>query len=130
DSSFEEELAVARSHFFQPRRKFDAFGYYTVSKYDPFDLLLLSTTDAVGNTVRVFNDYRTLQPYMMTDPNGNRQQVIFDEIGLVVGVAVMGKATEDAGDSLEGFTAIVSKEDVVRFLTNPTNTATRNLLGN
>ena len=36
-------------------------------------------------------DYRVLQPYWVTDPNGNRTRVAFDALGMVVGTAVMGK---------------------------------------
>ena len=41
------------------------------------------------------------QPRVMTDPNGNRSQVAFDALGLVVGTAVMGKTTETLGDLLD-----------------------------
>ena len=40
------------------------------------------------------HDYRVLQPFRVTDPNGNRAEVAFDTLGLVAGTAVMGKATE------------------------------------
>ena len=33
----------------------------------------------------------------MTDPNGNRSEVAFDALGMVVGTAVMGKPSENAG---------------------------------
>ena len=46
-----------------------------------------------------------LQPLRITDPNGNRAEVAFDTLGLVVGTAVMGKATEVQGDSLDGIRA-------------------------
>ena len=37
------------------------------------------------------NDYRVLQPALVTDPNRNRTEVAFDTLGMVVGTAVMGK---------------------------------------
>ena len=39
---------------------------------------------------------------LMTDPNGNRREVAFDTLGMVVGTAVMGKAGRTQGDSLPG----------------------------
>ena len=64
------------------------------------------------NVVSAINDYRVLQPSTVTDPNGNRSQVAFDALGLVVGTAVMG---EDAfgnrlGDSLDDFVADLAPE--------------------
>ncbi len=42
-------------------------------------------------------DYRVLQPRLVTDPNGNRSEVAFDALGMVVGTAVMGKDGRDQG---------------------------------
>jgi RHS repeat-associated protein len=114
------ELAHARSHFFLPHRFRDPFGSETTVGYDcdPVDpsrnhnLLVVETKDALGNVVTVRtkddeghtvirNDYRVLQPYWVTDPNGNRTRVAFDTLGMVVGTAVMGKPDEDSGDVLE-----------------------------
>ena len=49
------------------------------------------------NVSTAVNDYRVLQPRLMTDPNGNRSEVAFDTLGMVVGTAVMGKDGEDEG---------------------------------
>ena len=78
-----EELAHARQHFFLPHRFRDPFAESASLAYDANDLLLTSTTDPVGNTVTAVNDYRVLQPRMLTDPNGNRAEVAFDTLGLV-----------------------------------------------
>jgi len=51
--------------------------------------------------VAVVHDYRTLSPSLITDPNGNRAGVLFDELGMVVATAVMGKVTESLGDELD-----------------------------
>src|SRR5205085_7529211 len=64
-------------------------------------LLVVRTTDAIGNIVQATNDYRVLQPSLITDPNGNRAAVVFDAMGLVAGTAVMGKAAEAHGDLLD-----------------------------
>lgn len=121
DDSVTEELAYAREHFYLIHRYRDPFHTNTVTtetsvKYDSHDLLMVRTSDPLGNTVTVEtsdddgvvairNDYRVLQPYWVTDPNGNRTQVAFDAMGLVVGTAIMGKPlnTSAEGDTLEGF---------------------------
>jgi len=95
------ELEFARNHFFNPQRFRDPFGNDTLAKYDAYSLLLKQTTDCVGNQVTADCDYRLLQPFRMTDPNGNRSEVAFDTLGLVVGTAVMGKPTEKIGDRLD-----------------------------
>ncbi|MER2603014.1 MAG: SpvB/TcaC N-terminal domain-containing protein, partial [Candidatus Competibacter phosphatis] len=97
------ELVEARSHCFLPRRYCDPFGQNTVLTYDDHDLLVIRTRDALDNTVTAANDYRVLQPRLVTDPNGNRTEVAFDALGLVVATAVMGKEGEKLGDSLKGF---------------------------
>ena len=53
---------------------------------------MVETRDALGNRVTVdANDYRVLQPRLVSDPNRNRTEVAFDALGMVVGTAVMGK---------------------------------------
>lgn len=100
----QQELDKARQHFFLPRRFEDPFGKSSTVDYDePFDLLVVRTTDAVENTVTARIDYRVLQPTLVVDPNDNRAAVSFDVLGLVAGTAVMGKTTENLGDSLEDF---------------------------
>lgn len=130
------ELAEARQHFFLPRRYRDPFGQETVVTFDRHDLLLAETVDALGNRVTIGqrladgtvdpnirgNDYRVLQPSLVSDPNRNRAEVTFDALGMVVGTAVMGKPEERLGDSLEGFVADLQEDDVVQYhLENPLN---------
>jgi hypothetical protein len=119
-----QELAYARGHFFLPLRYRDPFHTGAVSTetwvtYDDYDLLLLETRDALGNQVTVANDYRVLQPWQLTDPNGNRTAVAFDALGMVVGTAVMGKQGEAAGDSLAGFDADLSDAVISDHLSHP-----------
>ena len=86
------ELAQARQHFFLPRRYRDPFGQDAFVDFDANDLLMVETRDALGNRVTVdANDYRVLQPRLVSDPNRNRTEVAFDTLGMVVGTAVMGK---------------------------------------
>ena len=113
------ELAHARQHFFLGRRYRDPFGQEAVVDFDGHDLLLAATRDALGNRVRVdVNDYRVLQPRLVSDPNGNRTEVAFDALGLVAGTAVMGKPAPAPaeGDSLDGFVADLTAAQVDVFI--------------
>ena len=85
-------LAVARR---------DPLGNETAIVFDPYHLLPVELTDAVGLTTGAEYDYRVLQARMVTDANGNRTAVSFSPLGLVTASAVMGKAGEQAGDTLE-----------------------------
>ena len=101
----------------------DPFGGIYTTVYDRYSLLGEETRDALPspqtNIVRIDNDYRTLQPKQLTDPNGNRSQVAFDTLGMVVGTVVMGKEGQNQGDSLEDFKADLSPEERDRFFANP-----------
>lgn len=114
-----EELDVARQHFFRPRRFLDPFRSVTIVSYDVLDLLPTETRDALGNIVRSENDYRVVQPRLITDPNGNRTTSAFDALGLVVGTAVMGKEGESLGDSLDGFEPNLDEATVIAHLQEP-----------
>jgi RHS repeat-associated protein len=125
-----QELAHARQHSFLPHRYHDPFGRATTVAYDAYDLLMLETTDPVGNRVTVGerdasgnittqgNDYRVLQPTLLTDPNRNRSAVAFDALGMVVGTAVMGKSGENLGDLLDGFEADLTETITGNHLDN------------
>ncbi len=119
DDSADTELEHARRHFFLPHRLRDPFGATSTVRYDPFDLLVAETLDAVGNRISAENDYRVLSPRLMTDPNRNRSEVAFDTLGVVVGTAVMGKADERLGDSLEGFDPEPDDELIAAYLADP-----------
>ena len=114
------------SHFFLPRRYRDPFGHDTIVDYDgPADLTLtrydlLVTTHARPtwqNIVRAANNYRVLQPWRMTDPNGNHSEAAFDTLGLVVATAIIGKNGE--GDLLEGFKTDLPQAELEAFFTAP-----------
>lgn len=126
------ELAEARAHFFLPRRFRDPFGHDSRVRYDAHDLLVLETEDALGNKARAGtraadgstingNDYRVLQPRVMTDPNLNRSQVAFDALGLVVGTAVMGRLDGPVeGDTIDAtFQSDLSPEQIEAFVATP-----------
>jgi RHS repeat-associated protein len=112
------ELTQARQHFFLPRRYRDPFGQDAFVAFDANDLLMVETRDALGNRVAVnANDYRVLQPRLVSDPNGNQTEVAFDTLGMVVGTAVMGKALPAPveGDSLAGLVADLTQAQLDGF---------------
>jgi RHS repeat-associated protein len=132
-----EELAYASQHFFLPLRYRDPFHTKDAStesfvRYDDYDLLIAETRDAAKNLVSVKTrddagnaavrlDYRVLQPYWVTDPNGNRSRAAFDALGMVVGTAIMGKppSAPVEGDSLEGFETDLAEAVILGHLANP-----------
>ena len=128
-----QELAVARARFFQPHRFVDPFGNETHTWYDAHALLLLRSQDAVGNTTAAGEvdasgdidspslDYRVLRPSLVTDPNGNRSQVVFDALGLPVATVVMGKRGGQEGDELTGpFDEDLDDATIAAFVADPT----------
>ncbi len=130
DDTATQELEQARRHFFLPRRFRNPFGATARVDYDDYDLSITRTTDSLANTVTAVNEYRVLQPRLMTDPNGNRSEVAFDALGMVVGTAVMGKPlpAPREGDSLDGFVANLAEAVVLNHLAAPLSTP-QDLLG-
>jgi RHS repeat-associated protein len=97
--------AGATSNFYLPCEVENAFGERTEIEYDEYNLLVASIKDPLRNTVTAVNDYRTLSPRMLTDPNGNRTAIETDALGIVVKTAAMGKDGGSDGDTLESPTA-------------------------
>jgi len=126
-----QQLDHARQHFFTAYLFRDPFQQVTTITYDAYDLLILDTQDAVGNRVTAgerdpagnitirSNDYRTLKPAGMMDPNRNRSALAFDALGMVVGTAVMGKPEEKLGDTPDGFSADLDDSVVAAHLQSP-----------
>src|SRR6185436_6164331 len=111
------ELASARAHFFAPRRTRDLFGGTSTIDYDADDFLVCASVDAVGNTSSAENDYRTLQPALVIDANGNRTRVAFDTLGLVAAIAVLGKPDAATGDEIDESLAMdLSAERLAAFV--------------
>lgn len=122
ESGPDEELAYARSKFFLTRRYCDPFAKNTLVEFDSLNLLVAKTIDPLGNQVQaIVNDYRVLQPRMISDPNQNRTAVAYDSLGLVVGNAFMGKAQtkRPEGDSLENFYVDLSPSDIDALIDSP-----------
>src|SRR5262249_27890026 len=116
-----QEVTFAHAHFFLPHRFQDPFSNHIVVTYDDqYKLLMESTRDALGNEVQAQNDYRVLQPRLIIDPNGNRSEVCFDALGMVVGTAVMGKAIGPVeGDAFTSFTADLTPQQISDFFAAP-----------
>ena len=111
----------AAQHFYLPERYTDPFGNVTTLEYDPFDLFVQSSTDAIGSTTRVTRfDFRVLAPCEMQDINDNLSEAFFDVLGLPTAMAVKGKGNE--GDNLSGFDdALANPEltELTAFFTAP-----------
>ena len=101
---FKETAASVEQTF---RTTYDSYGLFVVEIKEP---------DPIANVITIKNNYRVLQPEEITDPNGNRSQVAFDALGMVVGTAVMGKATgRPEGDVLEMFNPDLPQADITAF---------------
>lgn len=103
------------AQFYLPVQIKDPFGNLYISTYDIYHLAPVQTVDPLNNTVQIRNNYRTMQPEQVTDPNGNRSQVSFDALGMVVGTAIMGKESENKGDTFANFNADLTDEEIKAF---------------
>src|SRR5262249_3790872 len=89
------------ARFFLPTTFIHPFGNGATATSDAHALLIDRIEDAAHNIVRAQNDYRVLEPALITDANGNRSAVKFDARGMVVATAVMGKEGSSEGDTLD-----------------------------
>ncbi len=128
----QQENTDAIQHFFLPRRFVDPFNKTTTVAYDdPHFLLVIKSTDALpgvlANVTVAINDYRVLQPRLLTDPNGSNAEVRFDALGLVAGSAVY-KGMQ--GDSFATFDPDPPQSDIDNFYAvNDPHSLARALLG-
>ena len=79
----------------------DPLGRDTTIEYDDYDLLPTRVIDPGNLTAKAVYDYRVFQPEMVTDQNGNRTAFAFTPLGLLERTAIMGKAGEEMGDTLD-----------------------------
>lgn len=108
----------AHEHFFLPERYTDPFDNVTTFEFDPLDLYIKSSADALRNKVEVTKfDFRVLVPIEMIDPNGNFSAVAFDILGMPVASAIMGKQRTESGDNLDGLQLNVPVDEVESFFT-------------
>ncbi|KLU89105.1 hypothetical protein MAPG_08081 [Magnaporthiopsis poae ATCC 64411] len=125
-----EELRLARANFFTPRSFTDRFGSSTFVDYDTYNLYPIRVQNGLANVTSTIMDYRTLEPAVLTSPNGNRTQSSSDALGLPAGLAWMGKEGEQVGDNLDGFVSDLSQDEIRAFFANPSQQAAADLLGN
>jgi RHS repeat-associated protein len=81
----------------------DPLGNDTTIQYadnDDYHLLPSRVTDINGLETQATYDYRVFQVTQVTDSNDNRTVYAYTPAGLLSGVAVMGKAGENVGDTL------------------------------
>src|SRR5208337_57028 len=105
--------AFAAQHFYLPQGHVDPFGGIAAVGWEN-DLVVVGTTDPVGNSTSAAVNYRVLQPWLVTDTNDNRTGARFDELGMVTATALMGKAGAggtDEGDHLDLTTDETSASD-------------------
>ncbi|WP_218010356.1 SpvB/TcaC N-terminal domain-containing protein [Actinomadura chibensis] len=128
-----EDGGPAAEHFYLPHGFVDPFGARTRLRYDRYDLLVLSSTDAVGNVVSVGArdgdrvlpggyDYRVLQPAVTCDANGNLSEAVHDALGRLTAIAVRGKpgdARDDLGDTVDGLDPDPDEADVLAYFADP-----------
>src|SRR5262249_5870111 len=69
------------TQFYLPTRFTDPFGGTTSISYDAFALLVVETRDALPvpqqNVIKASYSYRTMQPVLVTETNGNRSATQF-----------------------------------------------------
>lgn len=76
----------------------DPLGHETRISYDALRLLPAVVTGPTGLSVRADYNLRVFQPRQITDPNGNRAEVLFSPSGFVTDTFVRGKAGLQEGD--------------------------------
>ncbi|WP_419661205.1 insecticidal toxin complex protein, TcdB family [Desulfosarcina variabilis str. Montpellier] len=81
----------AARRFYLPTGEHDCLGNPSWIDLDDYLLLPVRSRDARQNETLAVNDYRTLSPRFVRDPNHNWHAVAVDALGMVVKSAVMGK---------------------------------------
>ncbi len=95
------EALAARAHFYMARRFADPFGAVTRIAYQ-FDLMPVESRDALDNITRADIDWRVMQPFRVTDANGNRTEVVYDALARVAAHATRGPEGTALGGDLAG----------------------------
>ncbi|KAF4333640.1 rhs repeat-associated core domain protein [Fusarium beomiforme] len=125
----ELELKEARTSFYTPVCVIDPLGQKTKFAYDDKFLFRTDVVDGVGNKTTTKHNYAHLKPSQIRDPNGNRTEFVYDAFNNLVGVANMGKAGENVGDSTVGAQQIMTEDVLEMFMQNPILQA-KHILGN
>ncbi|MCJ1432472.1 hypothetical protein MMC27_001829 [Xylographa pallens] len=128
-ANIEKRLEEARSTFFVPSGSKDAFQNTVIIKMDKYGLLPVQSLDPVGNTNKAKNDYRVMQPSLVTDANQNRTQVSYDALGQRQTLARMGKVGEAVGDLIEGVPLSLSDDQMLTLIATPSLSEAAKLIG-
>ena len=96
--------------FYLPTKSIDPFDNIFTAIYDAYALLITGTEDPLHNIETADNNYRVLQPWMETDINQNQSAVKFDELGMIIATAEMGKEGLNEGDTLADPTTMLEYE--------------------
>ena len=67
-----------------------------------FDLMPVESRDALDNITRADIDWRVMQPFRVTDANGNRTEVVYDALARVAAHATRGPEGTALGGDLAG----------------------------
>jgi RHS repeat-associated protein len=106
------------AQFYQPTAFTDVFGNTATVAYDALRLFVVeehtSTDPAFDNVTRAEIDYRRLAPFRLVDPNGCRNAVRYDALGMPVATAVEGRAGQNEGDTLDDPTTRI-EYDLLRW---------------
>ncbi|KAG8427471.1 hypothetical protein J3459_006649 [Metarhizium acridum] len=123
DDSLNGGPTAAPLHFYLPNGAVDPFGSKSWQHRDSFSLLTMPSVDAVGNTTTFGNNYTRLLPTCFTNANDNVAEFAANSFGRRVGLAAMGKRGQALGNSLDGFSANLTDDQVEYFLKNPSSAA-------
>ncbi|WP_369230800.1 SpvB/TcaC N-terminal domain-containing protein [Streptomyces sp. R21] len=98
--------------FYQPVTYTDPFGARWTIGHDPHLLRIARVADPLDSRTTATLNYRVVELWLLTDPNGNRTGVRYDALGFVTATAVLGKpgAADDA-DRLDLSTPEPSAQD-------------------
>jgi RHS repeat-associated protein len=97
-------VSFSPTKFFLPVKQTDPLGNCSYITYDSYNLLPIETKDAQNYTTTIVNDYYRLQPNEITDPNGSKNLVKYNALGMVTALAQDGAQSE--GDNLSSPTIV------------------------
>ncbi len=108
--------------FFLPWKQVDMFNAESTLTYDdPYHLVPIKATDALGNIISVDIDYHTLQPYRLTDANGNVTEARFDPLGMVIATSIFGTQDGKPAGDLPLTDVVFPKPEAMLILQHPQN---------
>jgi RHS repeat-associated protein len=110
--------------FYQAVALTDPFRNTARIVLDPHSLLVKETHSSqdgtLDNVAQATNDYRVLQPTLVTDANGNQTALAFDPLGMLTATALMGKPGANEGDTLADPTSTLDYSHLLDWQTQQT----------